>query len=225
MALSSMTGFARSHGVAGTYVWSWELKSVNAKGLEMRLRLPPGWDAIDSVLRARAAETLSRGTVHATLTVAREGVTPIVRVNEPVLNAVLTAIGNLSGRVEAAAPRMDGILALKGVIDVIDPTDDVDERAGAEKAVIAGFVQALTGLSQMRAHEGAALGVLLSARLSEIAALTKRAEDVPGRKPDAIKARLAAQVAELLEASNQFDAERLHQEAVLLATKADVREE
>jgi len=142
-----------------------------------------------------------------------------------VLEAVLAAIASLTGRVEAAAPRLDGILALKGVVDVIDPTDDEDERTAAEKAVIAGFAQALKGLAEMRRHEGAALGGLLSARLSEIAALAERAENVPGRKPEAIRARLAAQVAELLDASSRFDAERLHQEAILLATKADVREE
>ena len=225
MALSSMTGFARSHGVSGTYVWSWELKSVNAKGLDIRLRLPSGWDAVEAPVRARAAETLSRGNVNATLTIAREGVAPVVRINEPVLDAVLAAIADLTGRVEAAAPRLDGILGLKGVMDVIDPTDNEEERTKAEKAVVAGFAVALKGLSEMRMHEGGALGALLSARLAEISALSARAENVPGRKPEAIKARLAAQVAELLDASSRFDAERLHQEAILLATKADVREE
>ena len=225
MALSSMTGFARSQGVSGTYAWSWELKSVNAKGLDVRLRLPTGWDAVEAPVRARAAEALSRGNVYGTLTIAREGAPPVVRINEPVLEAVLTAIANLTGRVEAAAPRLDGILALKGVVDVIDPTDNEEDRAKAEKAVVAGFAQALVGLSEMRRHEGTALGLLLSARLLEIAALAARAENVPGRKPEAIKARLAAQVAELLDASSRFDAERLHQEAILLATKVDVREE
>lgn len=225
MALSSMTGFARSHGVSGTHVWSWELKSVNAKGLEVRLRLPSGWDAVEAPVRAAAAQALSRGNVYATLTVAREGVSPVVRINEPVLEAVLAAIASLTGRVEAAAPRLDGILALKGVVDVIDPTDNEEERTKAEQAVVAGFAQALKGLAEMRQHEGAALGGLLSTRLAEIAALSARAENVPGRKPEAIRARLAAQVAELLDASSRFDPERLHQEAILLATKADVREE
>src|SRR5678815_1126319 len=90
MALSSMTGFARADGVSGAYVWAWELKSVNAKGLELRLRLPPGWDVVEAPLRARAGEALARGTVHANLTVQRAGVAPVVRVNEPVLAAVLS---------------------------------------------------------------------------------------------------------------------------------------
>ena len=85
MALSSMTGFARADGVSGSYAWAWEIKSVNAKGLELRLRVPPGWDAIEAPLRARVAEALGRGTINANLTVQRAGVAPVVRVNEPVL--------------------------------------------------------------------------------------------------------------------------------------------
>ena len=92
MALSSMTGFARADGASGAYAWAWELKSVNAKGLELRLRLPPGWDAVEPALRARAAEALARGTVHANLSVQRAGVAPVVRVNEPVLAAVLATM-------------------------------------------------------------------------------------------------------------------------------------
>ena len=96
MALSSMTGFARADGVSGPYAWAWELKSVNAKGLELRLRTPPGWDAVEVPLRAKAAEALARGTVHANLTVQRAGVAPVVRVNEPVLAAVLATMGDRS---------------------------------------------------------------------------------------------------------------------------------
>ncbi len=225
MALSSMTGFARSHGVDGTYAWSWELKSVNAKGLDLRLRLPPGWDSVEVPVRRRAAAALSRGNVYATLAVKREGVTPVVRVNQPVLDAVLATMGNLAGRVDADPPRLDGVLGIKGVIDVIDEEDSEDARAAGEAAVIAGFEAALAGLTEMRRHEGAALGELLAARLAEIAGLSKRADAAPGRKPEAVKARLAEQVAALLESSNRFDADRLHQEAILIASKADIREE
>lgn len=225
MALSSMTGFARSHGVVGAYAWGWELKSVNAKGLELRLRLPPGWDAIESIVRGRAAELLARGTVHGNLTVSREGVPPVVRVNEPVLSAVLATLRDLSGRIQASPPSLDGILALKGVVEVIDQDESEDERRAAETAVVAGFGAAVAALADMRRQEGATLGRLLTTRLDEIAALAARAEQVPGRRPEAIKARLAEQIATLLASSDRFDADRLHQEAVLIATKADIREE
>jgi uncharacterized protein (TIGR00255 family) len=225
MALSSMTGFARAHGVSGAYAWAWELKSVNAKGLDVRLRLPAGWDAVEVPSRTRAAEVLSRGTVYGTLAVGRQGVAPVVRVNEPVLNAVLATIKSLSGRVDAERPRLDGILTLKGVIEVLDEDEREEDKRAAEAAVIAGFNATVTELAAMRLREGEALRQVLSQRVHEIAAMAARAEAVPGRKPEAIKARIADQVATLLDASNRFDADRLHQEAILIASKADIREE
>ena len=225
MALSSMTGFARSHGVSGAYAWAWELKSVNAKGLDLKLRLPMGWDAIDALVRGRAAEALSRGSVFANLVVSREGVMPVARINEPVLAAVLATLKDLGGKTNAAPPTLDGILSLKGVMDVTEPEETEEDRKAAEAAIIAGFTEALKGLEQMRHNEGAALGRVLADRLAEIAALAGRAEAAPGRKAEAIKARLVEQVAALLDASQRLDPDRLHQEAILLATKADIREE
>jgi uncharacterized protein (TIGR00255 family) len=225
MALSSMTGFARGHGVSGAYAWSWEIKSVNAKGLDLRLRLPPGWDAVEVPARKRATEALARGTVYANLSVERKGAAPTVKVNEQVLAAVLAMIKGLTGKVDAAPARLDGILGLKGVMEVTEEDESEDARRAAEAAVIAGFDQALADLAVMRREEGATLGRLLLARLAEIAALTARAEKAPGRKPEAIKARLAEQVANLLAASQRFDSDRLHQEAIMLAAKADIREE
>jgi uncharacterized protein (TIGR00255 family) len=225
MALSSMTGFARGHGVSGAYGWAWELKSVNAKGLDLRLRLPPGWDAIEAPVRALGAQVLARGTVYGTLTVERPGVAPVVRVNEPVLAAVLATIKTLSGRVEAAPPRIDGILSLKGVIEILDEDEREEERRAAEAAVVTGFQDTLTELAAMRRREGQALRQVLTERIAEISALAARAEVASARRPEAIKARLAEQVAMLLEASNRFDPDRLHQEAILIASKLDVREE
>jgi len=225
MALSSMTGFARGHGVAGSYAWAWELKSVNSKGLDLKLRLPPGWEAIEPGVRARASEGLARGSVFANLTVSREGAPPVARINEPALNAVLAALKGLEGKVAGAPPSLDGILSLKGVMEVSEAEESESERSAAEAAVVAGFGEALNGLAEMRRTEGQALSKILSARLSEIGALAARAEVAPGRKPEAIKARLAEQVATLLEASQRFDADRLHQEAIMLATKIDIREE
>ncbi|HET7911065.1 MAG TPA: YicC/YloC family endoribonuclease [Pseudolabrys sp.] len=225
MALSSMTGFARSHGVAGAYAWAWEIKSVNAKGLDLRFRFPPGWDAVEVPARARGTEKLSRGTVYANLTVERKGIQPTVRVNEPVLGAVLSALQRLSAKVKASPPTLDGILSLKGVIEVTEEDESEEDHRAAEAAIVSGFERALTALLDMRQAEGQTLGRLLSTRLDEITALSTRAEKAPGRKPEAIRARLAEQVSALLEASERFDSERLYQEAVLLAAKADIREE
>lgn len=225
MVLSSMTGFARSHGVSGSYAWTWEIKSVNGKGLDVRLRLPPGWDAIEAAVRARAAERLARGSIQATLTVERSGVAPVVRINAPVLDAILATLRELASRTDASPPSLDGLLSLKGVMDVSELAENEDERRDAEAAAIAGFAQAIAALSEMRQREGAALVRILKARLEQIEALVGRAENAPGRRVEAIRARLAEQVATLLAQSDRFDPDRLHQEAILLATKADVREE
>jgi uncharacterized protein (TIGR00255 family) len=175
--------------------------------------------------RARGTEKLSRGTVYANLTVERKGTQPTVKVNEPVLGAVLSALKGLSGKVQAAPPTLDGILSLKGVIEVTEEDESEEEHRAAETAIISGFGEALAALLQMRQAEGKTLGRLLSTRLDEIAVLSARAESAPGRKPEAIKARLAEQVSTLLQASERFDSDRLYQEAVLLAAKADIREE
>jgi len=225
MALSSMTGFARSQGTSGPYAWAWELKSVNAKGFDLRLRMPPGWDAVDPPVRARAAEALARGTVYGNLTIERQGVAPTVKINELVLNAVLDAIEQLKGRIGAAPPSIEGILGLKGIIEVSEVEETPDERLRADAAVVGGFAAALGDLIKARREEGAALDRALTARLDEIAALTARADAAPGRQPEAIRKRLAQQIETLLEASGRLDSDRLHQEAVLLASKADIREE
>jgi len=225
MALSSMTGFARSHGASGPYAFEWELKSVNAKGFDLRLRLPPGWDEIEAPAKKRAGELLSRGTVYANLNVKRTNAVAQVRINEDVLAAVVKVAGQLAGRIDAVAPSVDGLLGIKGVIEVVEPESNEEEDKAAKAAAMAAFEQALTNLVEMRRREGATLGQVLSARLDEIEKLARRAEAAPGRKPEAIRARLTEQVAALLETSDRFDQDRLTQEALLIATKADIREE
>ncbi|HEX4411599.1 MAG TPA: YicC/YloC family endoribonuclease [Xanthobacteraceae bacterium] len=225
MALSSMTGFARSHGVSGPYTWAWEIKSVNGKGLDLRLRLPPGWDAIEVPVRAAAAKALARGSIQANLTIERGGVSPTVRVNTAVLDAVLSTIRQLGPKIDASPPSLDGLLGLKGVIEIGEVEESEDERRKAETTATAGFSEAIGALGEMRRHEGAALSRVLTARLQDIATLADRADKSPGRKPEAIRARLAEQIATLLEQSERFDPDRLHQEAIMIATKADVREE
>jgi uncharacterized protein (TIGR00255 family) len=221
-----MTGFARGQGTAGAYAWSWEIKSVNAKGQDVRFRLPPGWDAVEVAVRKRATEQLARGTVYANLTVERKGTAPTVKINEAVLNAIVATLDKLDDKIVGAGrPTLDGILALKGVIEITEDDEKPEDRRAAEAAIIAGFDKLLADLAAMRREEGATLGKLLTARLDEIADLAARAEAAPGRKPEAIKARLNEQVATLLSASQRFDSDRLHQEALLLATKADIREE
>ena len=176
-------------------------------------------------MRGHAARVLARGNVYGVLTAERKGIAPIVRVNEVVLNAVLATIAGLAGRVAADVPRLDGILSLKGVIEVIDEDEDEEDRRAAEAAVVAGFQDTVAELAAMRRQEGTSLGQVLTQRVGEIAALAARADAAPGRRTEAVKARIAEQVATLLDASGRFDPDRLHQEAILIASKADIREE
>lgn len=225
MALSSMTGFARSHGASGPYAFEWELKSVNAKGLDVRLRLPSGWDELEAFAKKRAGEVLSRGTVYANLNIKRSDALSTVRINEEVLAAVLKVAGSLAGRIDAVAPSIDGLLSIKGVIEVAEPESNEEEDKAATAAAAAAFDEALTNLVAMRRREGETLGQVLNQRMDEMEILAKRAEAAPGRKPEAVRARLAEQIAVLLETSDRFDADRLTQEALLIAAKADIREE
>ena len=225
MTLSSMTGFARSHGTSGPYAFDWELKSVNAKGFDFRMRLPPGFDEIEQRARKEAAGRLARGTVYANLTVKRTGTAAAVRVNHDVLNAVLKIAVEMAGRIDAVAPSIDGLMSIKGVVEVAEPETDEAEDQEARAAILSAFEQALDSLIDMRRREGAALGEVLTQRLDEIESLAAKAEAAPGRKPEAIRARLAEQIAVLLEASDRFDSDRLTQEALMIATKADIREE
>ncbi len=225
MPLASMTGFARSQGSAGGYHWAWELKSVNGKGLDLRLRLPQGWDAIEVPARASAARHLARGNVSAILTVERTGAFAAVRVNEEVLAALLETIGRIAQRVGASPPSLDGILGLKGVMEITETEENAAARREAEAAVAAGFEAALSDLVSARRNEGLALARLLETRLVEIARLTAAAEASPARAPEAIRARLAEQVKSIVGTGEKLDSDRLYQEAILLAAKADVREE
>jgi uncharacterized protein (TIGR00255 family) len=225
MALSSMTGFARSHGASGPYAFEWELKSVNAKGLDLRMRLPPGWDELEALAKKRAGELLSRGTVYANLNVKRTNAASTVRINEDVLASIVRVAGQLAGKIDAVAPSIDGLLGIKGVIELVEPESDEAEDKAARGAAAAAFDEALANLVAMRRREGTALGQILIQRMDEIEILAKRAEAAPGRRPEAIRARLAEQIATLLESSERFDADRLTQEALLIAAKADIREE
>ena len=225
MPLYSMTGFARRDGVALGQRWTWELRSVNGKGLDVRLRLPPGLDRLEIAVRERLTKRLTRGNVQATLTLAREEAATTLRVNEAVLDAVIAAMNRVADRIDATAPTLDGVLAIKGVLETADAEDDEATRAAVDVALLAGLDGAVDDLLAARAREGEAIGRVLLGQIDEVARLTAAAEAHPARTPEAIRARLAEQVEALLGAVPALDSQRLAQEAVLLATRADIREE
>lgn len=225
MPLASMTGFARVDGTHGDTRWTWEIRSVNGKGLDVRLRLPAGRDHLDTSLRALARKKLARGNVSATLSMTRETAVSSLKLNEAALETVIAIADQISHRVHAAPPTVDGLMALKGVLEIADPEESEDERAASDAAITDGFTEALDRLISARNDEGAALGEILGNHVDEIERLAEKAEIHPDRTLERIKTRLAEQLAALLDADNRLEPQRLHQEAAILATKADIREE
>ncbi len=219
-----MTGFARIAGGAGAYSWAWELKSVNAKGLDARLRLPAGFDAIEPAARRRLTERLARGTVYATLSTQREGLSPDIRINQDLLGKLVAAAATIELSGNLAPAHLDGLLSIRGVVEVIDAAETEESLADAQAGALRDLDRAIEALLEMRRSEGVTLALALSERLERIDALTKAAQSSPGRRPEAIRARLAQTIAALCENTN-FDPNRLHQEAMILATKADITEE
>lgn len=225
MTLMSMTGFARSEGVHGPLRWFWELRSVNGRGLDVRLRVPPGFEGLDTYVREGLGARLTRGSVQVALQVQRVSAVPEVRVNMAVLEKILDAVSGLRAHVEAERPRLDGLLALKGVIDLVEPEETEEDAQARIAALKVSFDEAATALVAARADEGARMAGVLTGHVETIERLTAKAKAAPARQPEAVRERLAVQVRRLLEASDQFDPDRLHQEAVMLAAKADFQEE
>ncbi|HEX2843061.1 YicC/YloC family endoribonuclease [Hyphomicrobium sp.] len=225
MSLQSMTGFARSDGAVDGTVWHWELRSVNNRGLDLRLRLPPGFEAIEPKVRDRIAKAISRGSVNASLSVARRKDLGDIRINQAALERVLAIATKLSRDIGAETPRVETLLGLKGVLDVADEAEDEEKLAVEQSAVLDSLDTALSALVTARREEGGRLKDVLGRQIDEIARLTQAVEVSPARSVDAIRKRLADQVARLIETGPGLDPARLHQEAVLLATRADVEEE
>lgn len=225
MAIQSMTGFARHEGEAPGCRYVWELRSVNGKGLDLRLRLPPGFEALEQPVRKAAAAELSRGNVQITLSVS--GIAPAMEavVNETALEAVIELVNRLGERIDARKPALDGLLNIRGVLEFRDPELSDADRTTRDEAVLAGFVAALGELKAMRLSEGAALNRVLRDQIDRIEAFTLAVEADPSRSPEAIRARLADQVSALMDTGAGLDRDRLHMEAALIATKADLREE
>ena len=223
MGVSSMTGFARTAGEAEGISWVWELKSVNGRALDLRLRLPPGFDVFEPQLRAALSQRCRRGNVSANLGVTRLAL-PAIRVNREMLGQLLGLIRELAAEIDAAPPRLDGLLGIRGVIDTVD--DDPEPVVEARRAaVLEGWSMALDRLAASRAAEGARLAAVLSAQRAEIVALVEAASACAAAQPSAIRARLETLLGEVAGLTVTMPEERVAQELALLVTRADVREE
>ncbi|MBB3382693.1 YicC/YloC family endoribonuclease [Rhizobium sp. WW22] len=225
MALQSMTGFARREGTSGRGRWAWELRSVNGKGLDVRLRLPPGLERLEADVRKSIADRLTRGNLQVNLSLSIEESRVEVVVNQDALAAVLALRDQLAGIVDPAPLRLESLMAVRGLVEFKEAEENEDAVAARDVDIMIGLEAALGDLSDMRRQEGDALGKVLLGHVATIEALTTTVERDPTRSPQQIAARLATQVSMLLDGSSGLDRDRLHAEAALLATKADLREE
>jgi uncharacterized protein (TIGR00255 family) len=223
VSIASMTGFARSEGDVAGISWVWEVKSVNGKSLDLRLRLAPGFEALEPALRAALARGFRRGNFTANLSVARTS-PAAVRINREALEQLIRLMGELAGTIEAAPPRLDGLLALRGVVETVE--DESETVVEARRHVVAeGFDAALDRLAAARREEGARLAETLDRQLAETAQLVEAAAGCAAAQPAAIRERLQTLLAGLADVAAPLPEERLAQELALLVTRADVREE
>jgi uncharacterized protein (TIGR00255 family) len=224
MALSGMTGFGRADGASGAWTWTVEARSVNGRSLEARFRGPPGFDALERAARDAAQALFQRGQITIGLQAKRAESAGAARVNVDQLERYLEVADRYVKAGRASPPAMDGLLALRGVIDVTDELDDADARAAAEAAMAASIGLALEALKLARLAEGAALAPVLGGLVDRIEALIGEAEVVAGGQPAILKERFERRLGELL-ADRAGVEDRIVQEAAVMASKADVREE
>ncbi|MGJ3259433.1 MAG: YicC/YloC family endoribonuclease [Rhodospirillales bacterium] len=221
-----MTGFSRATGTHGAWAWTWELKSVNAKGLDIRLRLPMGFDGFEAQARNNLSKLFSRGNISAGLMLKQTEAGGGYRINQEHLETLLQAAADLRARVPAAGPAsIEGLLGLRGVIEAIEDDVDEDARAALETALMASLDDAAGELAAVRAEEGARLVSVLTDFVAGLDGLCAQAQGAAETQGDAIRVRMKEQLAVILEETSAVDPGRLEQEIALLMTKADIREE
>jgi uncharacterized protein (TIGR00255 family) len=221
-----MTGFARADGAAEGFAWTWELRSVNGRGLDVRLRMPLGYDALEAPVREAVAKRLVRGNVSVSLSVERRNGAGAVRLNEAVLADILKAADRAAELTGGTRPDTAMLLTMKGVLETTETAIEQPEiRALREKHLLASFEETADKLVAARRAEGRKIESVIEEQVVQIERLASEVRASPSRTPDAIRARLKEVIGRILEASATFDPERLHQEAVLAATRADVEEE
>ena len=226
MNISSMTGFARTDGTADGLTWTWEARSVNGRGLDVRLRLPPGNEALEIPARDAVAKRFSRGNIAVALAIEKQQTNGAIRLNETVLAEVIKVVDRISTLCGATRPNAAQLLMIKGVLETADQgPEDAEARTKRERALIESLEAALEKLSEARRAEGARLADVIKDQLAQIERYAADVRASPSRAPEAILARLKDNIARLLDTTAALDGDRLHQEAVLLATRADVEEE
>ncbi|KKJ76671.1 hypothetical protein WH95_12400 [Kiloniella litopenaei] len=220
-----MTGFARAEGEYAGTTWSWELKSVNGKNLDARCRVPNGFEVLDAKVRSALAKSFKRGNFHINLVIDNKHKAVQLQVNEDILQQVIPLATRIGNDLDAVAPSIDGILNLRGVLELVEEEESQDE-ANARLALIETSLQdAIEAMQTMRGEEGARLAEIASGQLDAIESLQQEAAKLAATQPAAIQDRFNKQLSELLSDASPVSEERMAQEIAVLVTKADIREE
>jgi uncharacterized protein (TIGR00255 family) len=220
-----MTGFARADGLHGDTSWHWEARSVNGRNLDLRLRLPSGFEALEIKTRALAQEKLARGNCTISLWVKREGGQLEIRLNEAALRQAQAVAERAQDITGLKRPRLDTLLGMRGVVEAVEGEESEEAQSALHHALLASLTAALDALVRARANEGERLQAVIEKQLAAIGTLVERTASAAARQPAAVAARLGEQIARLAAPGSSLDPERLHQEALLLAAKADIQEE
>jgi len=225
MPIASMTGFARASGERQGLFWQWEIKSVNGKALDVRLRLPSGFEALETPVRAALASAFRRGNLQVSLSISGQVARETVRLNQDILDRLVDAGEALRERIGGEPLRADVLLSIKGVVEVAAAPEEEGEAEARNAAMLESFGEALASLAGARREEGDRLNAIVSAQVRRIAELADAARRNPSRSAESIRARLAEQLSRIMETGVLLDPDRLHQEAVIAATRADIQEE
>jgi uncharacterized protein (TIGR00255 family) len=225
VSIASMTGFARTSGAVGDFLWTWELKSVNGRSLDVRCRVPQGFEAMDGAVRQAAAEHFKRGNLSVNLSVDEVASRGRLTVNRGALDQILALVGEMQGRLDAHPPSIDGLLGLKGVLEIETPPVDEETLHQRQMAIESGLKQAMTELGAMRRVEGTRMAGIVLSHLDEVERLRLAAVATAGAQPANIRQRLEEQLKQLMPEGVPVDPDRLVQELALIAGRADVREE
>jgi uncharacterized protein (TIGR00255 family) len=220
-----MTGFARVSGSEGNASWSWDLRSVNGKSLDLRFRLPSGLEHLESAARHILSGTFKRGSIQASLNFEDHTVNQPLMINEAALDKVLAVAQRVRKLVGGGPPNVEALMNIRGVAEPGTRTISEEQAQSRDAMCLATLSNAAAELKSSRAAEGEKIAVLLSDAVARIANLTAEAASNPSRRPEAIRQKLKEQLDRLFEAASTLDPQRLHQEAMVLATRYDVQEE
>lgn len=225
--INSMTGFASASGADAPFSWAWEVRAVNGRGLDLRLRVPDWVDGLEAGLRKKLTASTARGNITCNLRLNREEAGGTLAVNAAQLDTVLNALNQIEERamdagISLAPSKATDIVTMRGILEQASFQDD---GVALCKTLLADFDAVLADFTAMRAQEGAALATVLAAQLDEIERLTGQAADIIPTRQDEMASNLRSTLARILDNSDGADSARVAQELALVAVKTDITEE